>query len=501
MFIKEGQKMQGKLNSPKTATCPYCKKEFVKETPTQKYCKSGHTTNCEYCGKEIPFTCSPAERPRYCSKECREASKKQHLMQKYGVDNVSKLDKVKKKISQANSSEAVKDKRKTTCLQKYGVDNPAKSEEVKDRIKTVFLEKYGETNAMKIQKFKEKFDWNSVVSKRKNTMIAKYGVDYSFDIPEVKERFVAHNVEKFGVPYYVMTKEYRNPSTSNVISKTNLSFSKLLSANGIKHQLEFPVGNKVYDVWVEDSKILIEIDPTYTHNSFGNHWNKGGLSPSYHVDKSRNALDHGYHCIHIFDWDNVEKVIEIVNQKDSVIYGRQCTLAEIDDYRTKEFETTYHLQGYCRGQTIKIGLHKDGELVEMMTFGQPRYNKKYDWELLRLCTKSNIKVIGGASRLFSYFIKQYNPASIISYCDKSKFEGTVYTKLGMKLNHSTNPAKIWSLGDMKITDNLLRQRGYDQLFNTNFGKGVSNEELMLENGWLPVYDCGQDVYVWENAIK
>ena len=103
--------------------------------------------------------------------------------------------------------------------------------------------------------------------------------------------------------------------------------------------------------------------------------------------------------------------------------------------------------------------------------------------------------------MFSRFIKEYNPTSIISYCDRSKFTGTVYTKLGMKLDHSTNPARIWSLGDMKITDNLLRQRGYDQLFNTNFGKGASNEELMLENGWLPVYDCGQDVYVWEAMGK
>lgn len=45
-----------------------------------------------------------------------------------------------------------------------------------------------------------------------------------------------------------------------------------------------------------------------------------------------------------------------------------------------------------------------------------------------------------------------------------------------------------------ITNNLLLQRGYDQLFGTDFGKGTSNEQLMIENGWLPVYDCGQVVY-------
>ena len=46
-----------------------------------------------------------------------------------------------------------------------------------------------------------------------------------------------------------------------------------------------------------------------------------------------------------------------------------------------------------------------------------------------------------------------------------------------------------------ITDNLLRARGFDQLFNTNFGKGTSNDELMLQAGFVTVYDCGQATYV------
>jgi hypothetical protein len=61
----------------------------------------------------------------------------------------------------------------------------------------------------------------------------------------------------------------------------------------------------------------------------------------------------------------------------------------------------------------------------------------------------------------------------------------------------TPPQEIWSKGSQKITANLLRAHGYDQLFGTNYGKGTSNEELMLQNGWLPVYDCGQRVYVFE----
>ena len=41
-------------------------------------------------------------------------------------------------------------------------------------------------------------------------------------------------------------------------------------------------------------------------------------------------------------------------------------------------------------------------------------------------------------------------------------------------------------------------QGYDRLFKESHGKGTSNEELILDRGYLPVYDCGQSTYTWEN---
>ena len=84
--------------------------------------------------------------------------------------------------------------------------------------------------------------------------------------------------------------------------------------------------------------------------------------------------------------------------------------------------------------------------------------------------------------------------SVISYCDASKFTGDVYTRLGTKQIRHTPPQKVWSKSTNKITSALLRQRGYDQLFKTNHGKGTDNEQLMIENGWLSIYDCGQYVF-------
>ena len=77
----------------------------------------------------------------------------------------------------------------------------------------------------------------------------------------------------------------------------------------------------------------------------------------------------------------------------------------------------------------------------------------------------------------------------------------MYTRLGFKLLRKSKPSKHWySLKAKKhITDNLLRQKGFDLLFGTHYGKGTSNEELMKKNGWVEIYDCGQDTYVWAKA--
>lgn len=141
-----------------------------------------------------------------------------------------------------------------------------------------------------------------------------------------------------------------------------------------------------------------------------------------------------------------------------------------------------------------------------MTFGKPRYNKNYEWELLRLCTKSEYRIVGGAEKLFKHFVIKYKPESILSYCDNSKFNGNVYERLGMEKYEDTSPNKHWYNIKEKIhiTDNLLRQRGFDQLLGKQygiFGKGTSNEELMLQHGFVEVYDCGQDRFIWKSTNK
>ena len=168
------------------------------------------------------------------------------------------------------------------------------------------------------------------------------------------------------------------------------------------------------------------------------------------------------------------------------------------------FLNIYHLQETCKGQLICLGLYFENKLVQLMTFGKPRYNKNYEYELLRLCSDSNYIIVGGAEKLFKYFIPNYFPKSIISYCDNSKFSGDVYYRLGMSLSKYGTPSAHWYSPELNkhITDNLLRQQGFDRLLGKDFGsfgKNTDNEELMIFHGFVKIFDCGQSVFEWKNV--
>lgn len=182
------------------------------------------------------------------------------------------------------------------------------------------------------------------------------------------------------------------------------------------------------------------------------------------------------------------------------IYARQCSVVTVSVEDSRLFLDAYHFQNYARSE-IRLGLEYNGKLVSIMTFGKPRYNSNYEYELIRYC--SCLDVIGGAERLFKHFIRRYNPSSVISYCDDSKFNGNTYLKLGFVYTN-TSIGKHWvSIKNGKhITDNLLRQRGFDQLLGKEYGyygTGTSNEQLMLEHGFVEIFDAGQSTYVWKNS--
>lgn len=460
---------------------------------------------------------------------------KENNLKKYGYENPAKSDIVKEKQAKTNigkygakcslQNKDVQEKTKRTMIEKYGTTVPLNNKDLLEKAKRTCLEHYGveyPTQSLEIQEKvkqynREKFgaDWvlctKEAHEKARQTCLEKYCVEYPTQSEEIQKKIKENNIkkygvssyrnlektrqtclEKYGVEYPCMRPEARNFTND---SKPNKEFAELLDKNKIEYEREFAIGHKSYDFKIGD--ILVEIDPFATHNSTWGLY-KNPVKNDYHINKTKLAIENGYRCIHVWDWDDKNKIIELLKDKETV-YARKCELKEPTKQETDLFLNENHLQGTCKGQTYRIGLYYNNELIQIMTFGKPRYNKKYEYELLRLCTKNGYKVVGGAERCFKHFVDDKNPYTIISYCDNSKFTGYIYNALHFELKSFGLPSKHWYNGKTgaHITDNLLRQRGYDQLFNTDYGKGTSNEELMFNNNFVEIYDAGQSVYIYK----
>lgn len=458
--------------------------------------------SCEVCGKPVKFHGNKYGFAKYCCSKCARES--EESIAKYKATNIERYGEdytkvISKKVNDTKLKRYGKsgynnpEKNKQTCLERYGVDNAMKNKKVQEKSKQTCLEKYGAeyyiTSEIALENKRE------YICKSQQTCLEKYGVINPMQLDENKEKVNKTCLERYGVKWNCMREEAHNSRNSN--STPNEYVKNILESKQIQYEREFVMDNYIFDFKIGNT--LLEVNPYATHNI---NWNPYGgkiINKDYHYLKTLHASDKGFRVINIWDWDDVDKVISSLS-RDKIVYGRKCIIKEVSKKDVREFLNLYHFQGNCNGQKVILGLYHNNELIQVMTFGKPRYNKKYEWELHRLCTKYGYRVIGGSEKLFKYFTINYKPNSIISYCDNSKFKGDVYALLNFKLLTKGSPSRHWYNDKLKlhVTDNLLRQRGFDQLFKTNYGKASSNNELMRVNNFVEIYDAGQSTWVWNN---
>lgn len=232
---------------------------------------------CRYCGKEAEFKSFSLGYKDICdSKECKhkhriETVKKTNL-EKYGVENVSQLESIKKKktetvfahygvcdylnsehnkhnmydengVQKAWSKEA-KEKRKKTLLERYGTTDhfkinngheKANSKEGREKAKQTLLKNHGVTSTWKLQKTKDTI---------KKTNLEKYGETCYFKTDEFKEKLKNHNIEKYGVENYFNSEDYKIKSKEVSLKKYN---SEYYLSSELRKQREIESGH-----WISD---------------------------------------------------------------------------------------------------------------------------------------------------------------------------------------------------------------------------------------------------------
>ena len=268
------------------------------------------------------------------------------------------------------------------------------------------------------------------------------------------------------------------------------------------------------DIYLPDHKIAFECNPTFTHNSSRGGFQTKPISYNYHQIKTNKCEDAGVFLFHIYghEWTHRKEQIysmirNLLSLAENKIYARKCIIREVDAKQTREFLNQNHLQGYS-GSKISLGLYYYDELVSIMTFGKMRSTIGTDssdlsncWELVRFCSKLNTSVIGGASKLFSYFINRYSPQQIRSFSDRSHTRGNLYSILGFKEIRRSGPNYVWV---EESTDISYHRSSTRKASLTKFLKDDSidltktEKQIMEEHGYVQVFDSGTITWEWNS---
>ena len=130
-----------------------------------------------------------------------------------------------------------------------------------------------------------------------------------------------------------------------------------------------------------------------------------------------------------------------------------------------------------------------------MTFSKSRYRKDVQYELIRMASKQHVP--GANSKMFSYFVKMYNPDSVISYADLAYGYGDGYLKLGFKFDGITEPGYSYVHVNRDTREN--RQKYQKHLIVDSSTEKLSASEIMKNKGYYKVYGCGSASYIWRKV--
>jgi hypothetical protein len=249
------------------------------------------------------------------------------------------------------------------------------------------------------------------------------------------------------------------------------------------------------DIYIPSKKFGIEFNGLFWHSEIN-----GEKGRNYHLNKTEFFENQGIQILHIFEdeWiDKREIVKSIILSKlgliPTKIFARKCQIKEISSADARLFYFDNHIQGEVNSK-VNIGLYYQNELVSLMSFSKPRFNKNYDWEMTRFCTKVGVNVVGAAGRLLSHFKTTYK-GTLISYADRRFSMGKLYEQLGFTKAKTSSPDYFYFKSPLKRFHRVQFQKHKLKEKLDIFDPQLTEWQNMQLNGWDRIWDCGNLVFI------
>lgn len=473
-------------------------------------------SQCVTCGADVGLEME-AQPPRYkkfCSEECQRKSMKAGGSERVNLENA-----ISEKYGVANTFqlEEVKQKSRETVLKKYGVDHPMKSDVIKDRVAASVMERYGVSHVMKMPEVRERVieTWrkiygvdhpmflNSIIEKRKKTCVLKYGVDYPLKVKAIWDRSQANtriiSKEKYGVPHYFSSEEYRNSFTypsSQSQTQPEIEICSYLESLGVicesgnfsvlrGKMFDGRVTTRQIDIYCPEHKLAIEFNGLYWHTE--KHRYK-----DYHLEKTMYCESQGIQLIHIWEdeWRDKKDVVKgLIRAKMGLqkpqSYARKYTIEEGSYQNSSVFLEQHHIQGKVQASHYLHLVDKTGNIQAVMLFTK----RAHGIELVRFASNG---CHGAFSKLLSHAIKYVLDPNQTVYsfgdrCVVSRLKN-VYLQNGFVEKEILPPDYKYVVGGKRVHKFNLRKSNFSKMGYDIEGK---TEDMLASEAKIDkIWGCG-----------
>lgn len=252
------------------------------------------------------------------------------------------------------------------------------------------------------------------------------------------------------------------------------------------------------DIVVPSLKLAIEYNGIYWHTTDHRY-------PNYHKWKQEISREQGYRVVYVHedDWKLNRGAVKhtlrhILGKTKERLQARKLAVkrtTKLDSKAVKEFFTKYHIQGYPNKISgMAYGLFDGFNLVACMLFTNVRSERgsqqvEGEWELLRFA--SACSVAGGASKLFTNFVRDNSPIRVISYSDNDMFEGSLYETLGFSFVKDVRPDYKVIQGGRRRHKSFFCKSRLKKMLGPDYDEDLTERELCGKLGLKRIYDSGK----------
>ena len=263
--------------------------------------------------------------------------------------------------------------------------------------------------------------------------------------------------------------------------------------------------NVAYDIDGDDiivGNVAIKVCVNNAHTE-----RAGGKGKNYHLDVMNEAKEKGLCLIQMFSDEFVEhpeivktKLMRMlgVNCGFEKVYGRKCTIDEVDGPEAEKFLNDNHIQGYA-ASTVYMGAFEGGQLIGVMTFIDEGGGK---WNLNRFATDIHKSCIGVGGKLFMHFMHKYEPNEVKSFADRRwtlSVDKNLYTNLGFTLKSILGPEYRYYKQEVDEHKRFHKFGFRKETLSKKYGLPMSmtESEMTKKLGYDRIWDCGLFKYVWK----